>query len=461
MAIATIRQPLEGLIPMTAHVTQMKTAAETALATEFQSAKGSLPGSPAIAELREKAFAVIAEKGLPHRRVEHWHYTDLRSAMREAKPLAALPDPAAIAAAKAALAQHERPGLARLVLLDGSLVAELSDIGQLPEGVQVMPMAQALASGDPALMAHLGALDVARGDHAMALNASFMRDGVVIVVAEGVDVASPVNLIHLRSDAVTASFARSLVMVNKGSKFALIEAYESIAGVQSLAESQINDVLEFVLGEDAEVEHVLLQTLPQATLQLTTMTASLAANVTFNSFALVTGAGLSRRQLYVQYAGENVSAGLRGASLLKGRQHADTTLIMDHAVPHGTSRELFKHVLDGEATGVYQGKVVVRQHAQKTDGGMKSNALLLSDNATMNNKPELEIFADDVVCGHGATVGSLDDDLLFYLMARGLPKPEAERLLIQAFVGEAIEFVTSEPLRDALNKHVDDWLSAR
>ncbi|MBY0613214.1 MAG: Fe-S cluster assembly protein SufD [Beijerinckiaceae bacterium] len=446
---------------MTAHVTQMKTAAETALAAEFVAAKAALPGTAAVGALRESAFAVIAEKGLPHRRVEHWHYTDLRSAMRDAKPLAGLPDAAALAAAKAAIVPHARPGLAKLVLLDGSFVPELSDLADLPQGVQVMPMAKALAEGNSEVIARLGALEVAQGDHALALNASFMSDGVVIVVAADAEVKAPLNLIHLRSNAATASFARSLVLVNAGAKFTLIEAYESTAGRAADVEAQLNDALEIVVGEGAEVEHVLLQQLPRATLALTTMTVDLAAQSAFNSFALVLGAGLSRRQLYVRYSGEHAKAGLRGASLLKDRQHADTTLIMDHAVPNGESRELFKHVLDGASTGVYQGKVIVRPHAQKTDGGMKSNALLLSDDATMNNKPELEIFADDVVCGHGATVGALDEDLLFYLMARGLPKAEAERLLIQAFVGEAIEFVSAEPLRDALNGHVDAWLSER
>ena len=446
---------------MTAHVTQMKTATETALSVEFAASRASLPGDATVSALREAAFGLIAEKGLPHRRVEHWHYTDLRAAMRDAKPLAGLPDAAALAAAKAAIAPHVRPGLAKLVLLDGAFVPELSDIDALPAGVQMMPMAKALADGNADVIAHLGKLDVAQGDHALALNASFMRDGVVIVVAADTDVKAPVNLINLRTDAATASFARSLVMVNKGARFTLIEAYESSGGPKATADCQLNDALEFVLGEGARVEHILLQQLPYGTLALTTMTADLAADATFDSFALVTGAGLSRRQLYVRYSGEHAKAGLRGASLLKGHQHADTTLIMDHAVPNGESRELFKHVLDGSATGVYQGKVIVRPKAQKTDGGMKSNALLLSDEATMNNKPELEIFADDVVCGHGATVGALDEDLLFYLMARGLPKPEAERLLIQAFVGEAIEFVSAEPLRDALNGHVDRWLSAR
>jgi Fe-S cluster assembly protein SufD len=147
--------------------------------------------------------------------------------------------------------------------------------------------------------------------------------------------------------------------------------------------------------------------------------------------------------------------------MLNAQQHADATLLIDHAVPHCTSRELFKTVLDGSSTGVFQGNIVVRPHAQKTDGGMKSDTLLLSDAATMNNKPELEIFADDVVCGHGATCGALDEELLFYLESRGLPKAEAESLLLQAFLGSAVESVSHEAAREALVGVVENWLKSR
>jgi Fe-S cluster assembly protein SufD len=147
--------------------------------------------------------------------------------------------------------------------------------------------------------------------------------------------------------------------------------------------------------------------------------------------------------------------------MLNGRQHADSTLLIDHAAPHGESRELFKTAIDGDATGVFQGKIIVQPHAQKTDGRMMSSALLLSEGGTMNNKPELEIFADDVQCGHGATCGQLDEDLLFYLMARGLPRPEAENLMVQAFLGEALEAVEHEGAREALLEMVASWLKGR
>jgi Fe-S cluster assembly protein SufD len=166
--------------------------------------------------------------------------------------------------------------------------------------------------------------------------------------------------------------------------------------------------------------------------------------------------------VFVACEDEHATAGMRGATMLKHQQLGDTTLIMDHAKPHGTSRELFKTIIDDAATGVFQGKIIVRPQAQKTDGRMMSACLLLSDQASMNNKPELEIFADDVQCAHGATCGQLDDDLLFYLMARGLPRKEAEALLIQSFVGEALEEgIEDENLRDIFSRKVFSWLEQR
>ncbi|MBN9447451.1 MAG: SufD family Fe-S cluster assembly protein, partial [Bosea sp.] len=171
--------------------------------------------------------------------------------------------------------------------------------------------------------------------------------------------------------------------------------------------------------------------------------------------------GVLRQQSFVRYAGEHSRAALRGINLLRKQEHSDVTLVMDHAAAHGESRELFKNIIEGEATGVFQGKVIVRPHSQKTDGGMKSNALLLNDGATMFNKPELEIFADDVVCGHGATVAQMDAEQLFYLMARGLPRPQAEALVLTAFAGEVTEFVSDEAVREIVMREIDRWLSQR
>jgi Fe-S cluster assembly protein SufD len=189
--------------------------------------------------------------------------------------------------------------------------------------------------------------------------------------------------------------------------------------------------------------------------------ASVGARARFNEFLFTAGAGVVRNQLFVKFAGEGTVAGIRGANLLRGREHADLTLIADHAVGGCTSRQVFKSVVDDEARAVFQGKIVVRPDAQRTDARMATHALLLSGMAEADNKPELEIFADDVQCGHGATSGELDQDLLFYLKARGIPAKEAEALLIQAFVGEAVDGIEHAGLRDALMDRVVAWLAGR
>ncbi len=178
----------------------------------------------------------------------------------------------------------------------------------------------------------------------------------------------------------------------------------------------------------------------------------------FNTFAFTSDVNVLRNQNFIRFAGEGTKAGMRGVSLLRGKQHADTTLLIEHAAGHCESREQFKAVLDEQAHSVFQGKIVVKQHAQKTDAKMMTRALLLSDEAEADNKPELEIFADDVVCGHGATVSAPDETLKFYLMSRGIPEKEAQALLVQAFIGEVIEEIAHEGIRDALMFAALRWL---
>jgi len=183
--------------------------------------------------------------------------------------------------------------------------------------------------------------------------------------------------------------------------------------------------------------------------------------VRFNTFAFTTGGAVTRNQLFLHFAGGDTVANIRGATLLRGRQHADLTLVVDHAAANCQSREVFKTVLDDASRGVFQGKIIVRPGAQKTDAKMASHALLLSEDAEADNKPELEIFADDVQCGHGATAGALNDDLVFYLRARGIPAKEAEALLIQAFIGDAIEGIEHAGLRETLMETAGRWLAER
>ncbi len=441
---------------MNADVTPIRTAAETALAQVFSRARDRLPGDDVIAAQREAAFGLFAKEGLPHRRVEEWKYTDLRTLMREAKPLASPPDAAAKVRAKEAGALLGDVETRRLVFVDGAFVPELSDTAAMEHGLAIASLADALGQGDAALTAHLGKL-APSSDVAVALNTALMGDGAVIRIAADATIERPLHLLFVASAKPAASFVRSLVVVEHGARVMLIESHEGPSG----SDYQVNAAVEMFVGDQAHVDHVKIIDEGADALHVSTLAAAIGAHARFNSFTFTAGGAVVRNQLFLKFDGEGTLAAIRGASLLKGRQHADTTLVANHIARDCQSREMFKTVLDGEAHGVFQGRIIVRPHAQKTDAKMMTQALLLSERAEADNKPELEIFADDVQCGHGATAGALDDELKFYLMARGIPGAEAEALLIQAFLGEAIEGIEHAGLREALMESIATWLKAR
>jgi Fe-S cluster assembly protein SufD len=287
----------------------------------------------------------------------------------------------------------------------------------------------------------------------VALNTAMMGDGAVIRISAGAAPKRPINLVFATgSDKPTSAFVRSLLVVEKGAKATIIETHES-------GDAQVNAALELVVGDDAQVDYIRIT--QARNLHIASLLATVGARAHFNSFAFASDAQVVRNQSFIRFAGEGTKARIGGVSLLRGKDHVDTTLLIEHAAGHCESREQFRSVLDHESHGVFQGKIVVKQHAQKTDAKMMTRALLLSDEAEADNKPELEIFADDVVCGHGATAGALDEDLKFYLMARGIPAAEAEAMLVQAFLGEAIDGIEHAGLREALIENVAAWLGAR
>ena len=419
-----------------APVTQRRTSAETALVEAASVARGA--AAPIAA--RDAASALFGQRGLPSRRVEAWHYTDLRRLMADAYPIA-----------KGAPAPMRGQ---RIELVDGVAPADLA-AHAWPAGLRIRALRDVLAMGDASLLARLFP-EQGSGDAVVALNAAVAADGVVIEVEPGARIDGAIE-IHFASggDAPRADFSRLLAVVGAGASLTLVESHDSAARVQR------NNALVLDVGPGASVEHVFMTGDHRAEVHVATLIAELAEGARFHSFGLIDGGAVLRRQSFVRCAGENVELALRGVSLLSGKQHADNTIVVDHAVPHGQSRELFKHIVAGEATGVFQGKVIVRPHAQKVDGGMKSQTLLISEDAAVYNKPELEIFADDVVCGHGATIGQIDADQLFYLMARGLPRARAEALLLEGFAREAIEFVAHEPTRERLETALAAWLDRR
>jgi Fe-S cluster assembly protein SufD len=442
---------------MAAQIIPTKTAAETALAEAYGAARVGLPGSAAVASLREAAFKAFVAAGLPHRRIETWHYTDLRALMREALPVAQAPKQEAIAALGAEIAAAGGLPPLSLVLVDGVFVPELS--APLPQGVKVSSLASVLAEGSNALIEALAAGWTDTSDAIVDLNAALMQDGVVIEVAPGTELTEPVTLVYATAAATpSARFSRSLAVIGAGAR---VHIHEMSFGAGA-RRGQTNNCLILTVGDEAEVGHTAAVTASEAgSVRLESFMVRLGARVKFDSFALVTGRGLLRRQIFMRFEGTDTHAALRGVSLLRGREHADTTLFVQHIAPGCESRETFRYVVDEEATGVFQGKILVAPGAQKTDGKMLSKALLLSETATMNNKPELEIFADDVVCGHGATCGGLSDEQIFYLQSRGLPFVEAEALLLEAFGGELIDEIADEKLAADFRTDVALWLADR
>ena len=438
-------------------IAHIRTAAETHLAEAFAAVRGRL-AHDAIAARREAAFHRFEAQGLPHRRVEEWKYTDLRALMRDAKPLAGVPDAGAKARAQSAGRILAAIDARRIVFVDGVLVPELSDLAGIEPGLTISSLADALARGPAGLAERLTAAGPAEGDVAYALNTAFMGDGAVVEVAAGVEIARPLHLVFAYgAQRATAVFSRSLVVVGAGAGLTMLESHEGPDGV----DYQVNTALDLVVGDRARLDRVKVNEEGDAALHLSTLSACIGAKARVSDFSFLTGGRVVRNQLFVRCDGAGTTIRLGGGSLLNGRQHGDATLLVDHAAGGCEGRELFKSVLDGASRGVFQGKIIVRPDAQKTDARMMARALLLSDDAEADNKPELEIFADDVQCGHGATSGALDPNLKFYLMSRGIPEKDAEALLIQSFVGEAIDTVGHEGVRDALTAATRQWLAER
>jgi Fe-S cluster assembly protein SufD len=428
---------------MNAPVTLLKTTAETELTALFAASQQFSESA-----LRKTAFQRFEDAGLPHRRIEAWHYTNLRSLMRNAAPLAAEPTAEVANKRPWSLVEHDDV----FSFVDGWLVKS----PKLPKGVTAHSLAEVMTTAPDRLSGHLNKAADLSDDVVTSLNTAFMTGGLLIEVAASAVIKEPLSF-AFETTGETASFARIIVSVGDGASLTLIETHRGLAG----AAAQENTVIEISVGEKATVEHVRINTADVKAQTLSTLAVSVAEKAEFNSLSFTTGAALSRHQVFARVHGDDAKLGIRGVTLIRGEQISDSTLVVEHAALNGESRELFKTVVDEEARGVFQGKIIVKPHAQKTDGQMASNALLIGEHSAMNCKPELEIFADDVQCAHGATVGDLDTELLFYLRSRGIQRKDAEALMIQAFAGAALEHVSHEGLRDVLTSMTEEWLQAR
>src|SRR5262245_49804594 len=407
---SSARQPLKESV-MDLPVQQFRTKAEQSYLDLFETAQEALPGArdPFVSDLRTTAIEAYSRIGLPHRRIEAWKYTDLRARLTGIYPLIKAAGAGARAARDAYPIQtlrSEIPNLPayRLVVVEVDLRADLSDLGGLKAaGVEAVSLSRALEKPQSWLKEALASVNPRDDDPVLALNTALMTGGVAMRVREGVILDKPIHLIEIdgAGDPVS-TFTRNVVIAEPGSAATLIESFASGRSLQR------NAVTELRVCAKAAIKHVKVQRESGDAFHLSTWLVELGADARYEAFQFSTGAALARNQIYLRFAGEGVAADISGAFLLRDRQHCDTTLLVEHRVPHCMSREFFKGVLDGDARGIFQGKIVVSPGAQKTDGKQMAGALLLSETAEFDSKPELEIFADDVVCGHGSTSGQID-----------------------------------------------------
>jgi Fe-S cluster assembly protein SufD len=417
----------------------------------FDALRGDLPGAPLawVQDARRDALARFQDEALPSRRVEAWKYTDLRAlaATEFDVPAATVSEPLRTRAA--AIGADSAP---RLVIANGRVDPALSRLDSLPAGAGLLPMSAALDRHGDLLKEHLAhALD---GDGLAALNAAFMMDGYVLVVDAGVRVDPVIEIVFVNdAEKPAALHPRNVVVMGEGAHAVVAETHFGDGVYWS------NPVTDIALAQGASLHHYKTQTESAAAFHLAQARIALAGGARYQGFLATTGARLSRHTVRARIDGAGAACHLAGAYLVGAGQHCDIATDIDHAAGGSASRQVFKGVLDGDGHGVFQGKVAVARDAQKTDAHQLNNALLLSDAAEIDAKPELEIYADDVKCSHGATAGDLDENELFYLQARGIGAAEARCLLVSAFVKAALEEIPEdhggrfEPL-------VDGWLEA-
>jgi Fe-S cluster assembly protein SufD len=443
-------------------VEEAKTATESYFA-EFARLKQAL-SQPAWLEASEKAaIETFARLGFPDTHQEAWRFTNVSHLAQRAFRRPAAENGIVASARDGALAGVERAFFedvaARLVVVDGHFSARLSSVPAAPDGLRVMSLRKAIESAEPGLEEHLSRYAKAANQAFVALNTAFIDDGAFVEVARGCVLEKPVHLIYVRTAASdgTVTHPRNLILVGRDAQALVIETYLGLGEEEGYF---TNTVTELVAGENASLEHVKLQEESEQAFHISQVIAHQERSSRFLSHSISLGARLARHDIRAVLAGEGAECTLNGLYQVRGRQHVDHHTTLDHAMPHCGSREYYRGVLDDHASGVFNGAIIVRKDAQKTDAIQSNKNLLLSEEATINTKPELQILADDVRCTHGATVGQLDPDAIFYLRARGIGIGAARHLLTRAFANDVIARIHFAPARQRLEAALLARLSA-
>ena len=402
-----------------------------------------------ISPLRRRGIARFAELGFPSLQDEDWRFTNVA-------PIARLPFRPIFEAAHDSLTPEVLAGFTfgrlparRLVFVNGHYAPNLSSPGVQKPGVTVSSLAAALTTNSALIEQHLARHAQGENNAFTSLNTAFFQDGAFIHVAPGQTVDTPIHLLFVTTAKESGATAqpRNLILADAGSQLTLLESYVSTVDASYFN----NAVTELILGEGAVVEHGKFQEESPSAYHMAAVHAHLGRNCSFISHSVAVGARLSRNSIRTVLAGEGVECVLNGLYLTRGDQLADHHMVVEHAQPHCNSHEYYNGILDGRSKGVFHGRILVRQAAQKTDAKQTNKNLLLSEDATADTKPQLEIYADDVKCTHGATVGQLNEESIFYLRARGIGAATARRMLIHAFAGEIIERVRHPAAREELN----------
>lgn len=424
----------------------------------FQRFENQTSQPPWLFPLRKAGLARFAELGFPTISDEDWRFTNVT-------PIAKLPfhplfEPAGNGLTQETVARHAFGKLDafRLTFVNGHFAPELSTKTRPPQGVTIQNLASALAADSGLLEKHLGRFSQSESNAFSALNTAFFQDGAFLHIQPGVSLDIPIHLFFLitAQDSGATAQPRILVIAEKNSRLTVLESYAATVDAPYFT----NAVTELVVGDGATVEHCKFQDESPRAFHMASVHAQLGRGCNFISHSIATGARLSRNNIRTRLAGEGLECILNGLYLTKDEQLADHHMIVEHAEPHCNSHEYYNGILDGRSKGVFHGRILVRQPAQKTDAKQTNKNLLLSEEATVDTKPQLEIYADDVKCTHGATIGQLNEESVFYLRARGIGADTARRMLIHAFAGEIIERIRHRPAREEMDQLVWDRLEA-
>lgn len=417
----------------------------------YADAFASGPSTAWLPELRKSAFDRFTALGFPTTRNEDWHFTSVtKIAEKLFKPVKA--GKCTLSASTVAKLAGGEDDWHRLVFVNGKFEKGLSHFAELPAEVTVTTLQEMLKESPEFVAERLGKLAAYESAPFTAMNTAFAQDGVVIHVPRGVVVDAPLQIVHVCDEKAAggAVHPRLLVVAEALSQFTIVENYVAVGTPSYFT----NAVAEVEVGNGARVDHYKVQRESTEAFHVGTTQVTQGRDSVYHAFSFATGAALSRTNIYTRLMGEGSEAKLNGLYLVDGTQHVDHQTFVEHIAPNCASRELYKGILDGHSHGVFNGKVYVDPEAQKTDGKQTNHALLLSEGARVDTKPQLEIFADDVKCTHGATVGKLDQIGLFYMKSRGINAENARALLTYAFAAEVLETIELDALRVQLEAHV-------